>query len=199
MRYLIVFSILCMTATNCRGDIVVTAEESNGDVIFSGSGSADLAGLAPASITGINRFILPGEAEFLIGGIGSLLNVDGYSISPGPSSIGPGGFSFASSSTGDRFGINLDPFGDTQLILPDGYVSGSQISGTATFAGATLASLGLAEGTYVWEWSTAGVTGGADTFTLTIGNAVPEPGTLLFCSTLAGAGLLLSDRRRRNT
>ncbi len=197
LRYLIAISALGWATATCHGDILVTAVESGGNVIFSGSGTADLSGLAPGANIGINRFIIPNEAEVLIGGEGSLLDADAYSISAGPSSFGSGGFNFATDSTGDRFGINLNPFEDTQLILPDGYISGSQLAGTATFAGQTFASLGLAEGTYVWEWAAAGVTGGTDTFTLTIGNAVPEPGTAFLGSVMGGVGLLMLRRRRR--
>jgi hypothetical protein len=53
-------------------------------------------------------------------------------------------------------------------------VSGAPLSGTATWAGATLSSLGLTLGTYNYTWG-SGPT--ADTLTVNIGT-VPEPTSL---------------------
>ena len=38
------------------------------------------------------------------------------------------------------------------VIVPSGYTSNTIISGTATYAGATIASMGLTPGTYTWAW-----------------------------------------------
>jgi hypothetical protein len=73
-------------------------------------------------------------------------------------------------------------------LLPQGYVSGDPLSDSATYTGATFASLGVTPGTYVWTWGSGA---DADNFTLQIGpTAAPEPSSLLL---LAGAltGFLL--------
>ncbi len=70
MRCLVTCSILCLVAAHCQGDIVVTAEETGGNVVFSGSGTADLSGLGPGANIGINRFVFSSEPEVLIGGDG---------------------------------------------------------------------------------------------------------------------------------
>jgi len=67
------------------------------------------------------------------------------------------------------------------LITPDGYISGSALSGTATWSGTTISSLGLTPGTYTWTWGTGP---DADSLTVNIG-VVPEPSTL----TLLGIGI----------
>jgi len=63
------------------------------------------------------------------------------------------------------------------LVVPVGYVSGHALSNSMTFNNATLASLGVTPGTYVWTWGD-----GADqNFTLQIGSlgvpGVPDGGS----------------------
>lgn len=67
--------------------------------------------------------------------------------------------------------------------MPQGYVSGSALSGSATFDSTTLASLGVTSGTYTWTWDS-----GANSFVLNIEQftVTPEPGSFL----LIGIGLL---------
>jgi hypothetical protein len=105
----------------------------------------------------------------------------------------PGQGGYASSASGDLVGLvpaNLFNFdSNTVLYVPQGYVSGAPLSGTATWEGETIDSLGLFPGTYVWSW---GDSAAADSFTLVIvapdgpGTPVPEPAAAL----LLGAGLL---------
>ena len=78
-----------------------------------------------------------------------------------PDNIGTGGDTNAASGSGDLFGFR----GATQLIVPAGYVSGGPLSGSATYVGETLASLGLDIGIYVWTWGTGAT---ADSFTLDV-------------------------------
>ena len=55
------------------------------------------------------------------------------------------------------------------LSVPAGYVSGTALSDSATYSGATLATLGVTPGTYVWKWGT----GANQNFTLQIKTPVP--------------------------
>ena len=76
----------------------------------------------------------------------------------------------------------------TDLYVPDGYVSGSPLSDTATYDSQTFSSLGATPGTYEWTWGT----GPNQNFTLVIGAAaVPEPSTwAMMLLGFAGLGFL---------
>ena len=113
----------------------------------------------------------------------------------GPTDFGDGAATEASSSTGDTFGYGGL---DQDLLLPNGYVSGSFISGTDTWDDTTLAALGLTPGTYNYTWG-SGVDG---SFTSNVGIApVPEPSSLGLMSlvVLAIAFPLLRHRRGIST
>ena len=77
--------------------------------------------------------------------------------------------------------------------MPHGYISNSALSSSATWTGATFASLGVTPGTYVWSWGT-GLPN--QNFTLIIGGAgVPDGGSTV--SLLAFALLSLAALRRK--
>jgi hypothetical protein len=77
-----------------------------------------------------------------------------------------------------------------ELDVPQGYVSGTALSDSATYDNATFASLGATPGTYVWTWGT-GLPN--QNFTLIIeGAGVPDGGStvsLLGCALLGVAAL----------
>jgi hypothetical protein len=85
--------------------------------------------------------------------------IDDHTGLVGPTSFGNGGVSLGSGS-GDAFGVSGS---GGQLSVPAGYTSGNQLSGSLTFPTATLASLALEPGTYVYTWSSG------DSLTVNIG------------------------------
>jgi hypothetical protein len=60
-----------------------------------------------------------------------------------------------SSFTGSMFGVLPGGASGRVITVPDGYVSGSIISGSTTYANQTIAGMGLSGGTYTWSWGSA--------------------------------------------
>ena len=141
----------------------VTLQEVGPDVVATGSGAINLTGLTFVAHFHLNAAIDPPHATIRTG---PLSPVDLYHTeSSGPVSFGSGHETFASSGSGQMVGIG----GLHTLIVPGGYVSGTFLSASATYSNATVASLGVTPGTYVWTWGT----GLNQNFTLQI--PVPPP------------------------
>jgi hypothetical protein len=167
---------LAVVGAPAEASVVIDVSEVGGNVVATGGGRVDLSGLTFFATGGSGGAAMqPSFGLMDIGGIGSPLFLDEYPGVAGPASFGPGGFTFASTSSGDRFGVNARRPNGTGVDVPFGYASESALSGSATFDGQTFASLGLTPGTYVYTWG-SGPT--ADSLTLQIGPAaIPEPGT----------------------
>jgi hypothetical protein len=151
--------------------VVLAVQQNSGNVVATATGSIDLTALNFQGTGEPTNSMAP-----LVGliQVGSTPEWDVYHMmNSGPQSFGPGGQAFSTTQTGDFFGINN---GD-QIELPLSYVSGAPLSGTATWIGETITSLGLNPGTYIYTWG-SGPT--ADTLTVNIGNvaSVPEPASL---------------------
>jgi hypothetical protein len=160
----------------------VTLQQVGPNVIATGSGAINLTGLRFYQSVSVN----PGLIAAFCNGVNS-----GMSIVTGPTSssvniysgyfTGPGAFgdcswSFisASSGGGDMVGIGVRSFfKQVDISVPRGYVSGTALSDSATYNNATLATLGVRPGTYVWTWGT----GANQNFTLQIPVPPPPPVT----------------------
>jgi len=89
---------------------------------------------------------------------------------------------------GDRVGI-IRTLG---VVVPSGYVSGTALSSSATWNSATVASLGVTPGTYVWSWGA----GANQNFTLIIrGAGVPDGGSTVSLLGFALVGLTALRRK----
>jgi PEP-CTERM motif len=169
----VVLALGAFAAPSAQAGYVLTLEEVGSNVVATGSGSIDLSGLNFA-LSGQHVFpqMSPGLSEIFTGAT-NLPEVDVYGGTSGPSSFGNGSQTVASSGSGDMVGISE---GSTALAVPSGYVSGSPLSDTSTYANRTFAGLGVTPGVYEWTWGA-----GADqNFTLHIevgARAVPEPST----------------------
>ena len=148
-------------ATGGTGDFNVTISQVGNDVVWSGSGSFNLAALTSAGAT----IVAAGySSELAIWAIGPNTSVDTYSGTItypfifGTSSVG------VTSTSGSTFGIL--PGGSGRLLyVPSGYVSNTTISGTATYANKSIAGAGLTPGTYTWSWGSGA---NASTLVMTI-------------------------------
>jgi hypothetical protein len=124
---------------------------------MSGSGSLNLTGLIEGSVQsgwGINATL----GTWVIGPSASFFGrkYQGNAFSTYPTSFGSG-YTAPTSFTGDAFGIQNGSLGK-DIIVPLGYVSGSPLSGTATFANKTISSMGLTPGTYLYDWGNDSIT-----------------------------------------
>jgi PEP-CTERM motif len=176
---------------------VMTFEQEGPNVVATGSGTIDLAGLLFSGRPGVISVITPSEAQIQIGA--SALGDDYLGIgATAPSNFGSGSQTSSPSSVrGDLVGADLPDF-----LVPVGYVSGDPLSDGAVFDNATLASLGITPGTYVWTW---GFGEDADSFTLDIVApppalpGAPEPSTwaMMLIGFLGLAGVALRGRAKR--
>ena len=124
-----------------------------------------------------------------------------YSGITGPADFGPGDEFLADMGGGAIVGLGtFDETSGGVVAVPLGYVSGASLgTSTATWSGATIMSLGLTPGSYVWTWGDGPT---ADTFTLDIvaGGvtgvpAAPEPATwAMMLLGLAGLSFLRTRR-----
>ena len=138
--------------SGASGDFNVSVSQVGSDVIWNGSGSFNLSALSSLGSGTIGAGFQGSQA---IWAIGPNTSVDQYSgVTTYSTSFGAAGAGVTSTS-GSTFGIV--PGGSGRLLLvPSGYVSNTNISGSATYASQTIADMGLIPGTYTWSWGTGG-------------------------------------------
>ena len=158
----------------------VTLQEVGTDVVATGSGAIDLNGLTFSGSSTRSAGLFPTGSGPLHGAFintGPISsNVDVYFPLTGPRSFGSGGFTYASSGSGDMVEIITSTgYLPGFLGVPMGYVSDTALSGMAVYNGQTFATLGVTPGTHVWTWGR----GANQNFTLQIiecqGRCPPTP------------------------
>jgi hypothetical protein len=179
----------------CHGGVTIVAKEISGNVVFTGSGTINLAGFTTfrnvSLLSGVYPVNTPFPPGISIGGNSSgSIPADAYGGFPtGPSTFGPGGFRVADLVQGDRFGAGNN-LSTREIYVPDNYQSGVMLSGSSTFFSETFSSLDVIPGTYVWAW---GLRDDADSLTLKI-IPIPEPSSALLL--FAGFVAMLVQRCR---
>jgi hypothetical protein len=174
---------------------VLTIGQVGSNVVVTGSGEFDLAGL---TAEGGTSTVVGGLVNPMLGWVetGPAAGFDFYVGMSGPSSFGGGSFSSASSNSGTT--VYLQAFPQEALLVPNGYKSGTALSESSTYDNVTIAGLGLAPGTYKWTWGNLV----DQSFTLEIGetnvSTTPIPAALpLLASGLGALGLLGRCRKRK--
>src|SRR4051794_24185459 len=169
--------------------VTVDVAQTGPNVVATATGSLNLTGLTNMGTFGLSEFVNPSIAYIGLGAGGS---VTGYAGLTGPASFGPGGTTASSSFAGTSFALNGASFVSPFVFVPVGYVSGSAISGTATWLSQTIASLGLTPGQYTYA-------GNNDSVVINIGavSQAPEPST--WAMMLLGFGAIGLAFRRRGT
>ncbi len=135
---------LTLVPNSAHADITALPVQMGADVVITYSGNVDLTGMTALGVENISGHVNPSAVQFFSssGIAGDLYGFVPISVTP----FGPGGDISPNSVSGQTFGANF--FGNS-VYVPSGYVSGAPLSGSMTFTGATLASLGIfASGTY---------------------------------------------------
>jgi hypothetical protein len=177
---------LTILGGQARADgIVIDIRQVGDNVVATYSGSVDLSGLTFLGTAVPGGGLWPYFALVIFGAGG---DVDEYGGLSGPTSFGTGGVTFVSSQTGDSFGLDGGADPETGLLyVPEGYTSGTLLSGSATYDNQTFASLGLTPGNYAYTW---------DGDPVTVNAMIPEASTWAMML-LGFAGLGLAGYRSR--
>lgn len=169
---------------NAQAAISIILTEVGSDVVATYSGTVNITDLGFPGSGSISSYIDSGDASIAMGSSASAAPYT-VAFTSKPANFGTSlGFASASSFSGDGFDISSS---FNYLAVPAGYVSNTFLSGSATWAGQTFASLALTPGSYTWTWGSGP---NADSATLQI----PEPSSAVFAGIASGAFLL---RRRR--
>lgn len=177
---------------NAQADYIVTLQQVGSNVVATGSGAFNLTGLTfDFSFAASGIGISASTGSIGLGPFGTV-NADFYSGFTGPTSFGSGGFVNPNAGSGDYVFMKGSV---PQLVVPQGYVSGTVLSDSIIFNSATLSSLGVTPGTYVWSWGT----GANQKFTLdaVAPPAVPDSGSTLGLLLVASSGLFAVSRFRQ--
>lgn len=178
------------SATAADATVTVSITQSGPDVVATASGVLDLTGLSSAGGFNTGGIIDPHLAFVALGAFGT---VDLYLGLSGPSQFGSGGSTTTLTSAGSTFGLGGS---NSTIFVPAGYVSGSPISSTTTFLAATLASLGLTPGQYIYSTPNDSVIVNVSSAT----SGVPEPSTwAMMLMGLGALGLALRRWKRAGT
>ena len=140
-----------LVAPPAQAAYIVTLLQAGSNVVATGSGTIDTAGLSPAGSSSATAGIVPSFGGIVTGPASGALT-DEYTGVTGPASFGSGSGSGtrASSGSGDIVGI----FGSVnELAVPAGY-SGASLLDSSTYDNTTLAGLGVTPGTYVYRLET---------------------------------------------
>ncbi|MCT0229879.1 hypothetical protein KQ306_03245 [Synechococcus sp. CS-1324] len=179
-----------------KADAILTYNifQSGADVVVSASGSLNTAAATTVTSidsTGVNGFIRRSIARILTG-TGAPLTT--YSIS-GPTSF-LGTLSTFANAGGNTTGFTTGLFGATSQFGIASYTSGDSIVSSATFAGTTLAALGLTTPGLVGTWNLLGGENiSVDTIEVIVGAPTAVPGPLPLLGAAAAFGW---SRRLRN-
>ncbi len=193
LLYVAVVFLLAGAARQATAAVTINVTQTGGNVLFDAAGTLNTTDLNSFGYGFDHARVHPNARRFMLGHAPGTRNFDifrGFTSVPGD--FGTGDDLLATTGTGDRFGISYFDFWDYDLLYVPRDFTGGSLSATNTYAGASLASIGLTPGSYVWTWGT-GVN--ADSLTLNI-KPIPAPGAILLGS--IGVGFVSWLRRRRS-
>ena len=186
-----VFALIVVTGPMAgAADLNFTIQQVGSDVVMTGSGSVNKAGLTNTGTANRAGSVYPSFSAFTVGSPTDVSEGYWSGLTGNKPSIGSGSFTLASSGTGDTF--CLSTYNGGGIYLPVNYVSGAALSGQSTFSGTTLSALGLTIGNYTWTWG-SGANAGSAVMTI---SAVPEPSTYALGAIATGVMAAVARRRK---
>lgn len=186
---------LLTLSMSAQAGVTITIQEVGDDVVVSGAGYLSIQTDSPfeGNVSAGNDVLDPSNYKIQVGS--STKALDYYIFQPQGEievgvqpSFGTGGEAQqVTNNTGDPFGISF-PFPAAMTIgVATDYLSDSQINFRATFAGETLASLGIDLGSSRWRW------GQAEAGQFVLLNVIPRataPAAAIPVPTLGALGLI---------
>lgn len=184
-------------ARPAEASFIINFAQSGPNVVATGSGSINLSAFPTEfgdlvdSGPPFQGFVEPNSGALALS---SSFDVDIYSgfigEFPDLPALGPGGLYVAADSGTGPF----VSFVSGGILVPVNYVSGAAMGpDSATWNNTTFAGLGLTPGTYLYSWGSGA---SADTLTVNIPSAAPEPGSMAFIA-MGGSCLALLRRRKQ--
>jgi hypothetical protein len=173
-------TLVALAPVAAQASVVFSIQQVGTNVVITGSGRYNLTGATLWGTGTQDGFINPSVG--LAVGAAPSRQVDGYMLTANGGAFGTGGFHNGTPDVGDLFGLD---FFTGFITVYQGYVSGTALSGSTTFANSNFSSLGLTVGTYTYLIPN-------DTVTVT----VPEPASLALVGLALGAGALTRRRQR---
>lgn len=172
MFRILVAALFALIAAHAQAGIIVTTAQVGPSVVFSFSGTLDLAGTTPISSSNTSELITPSSGGVLFGIRNGLDSYTGIPDFPA--------FGTTAVHNGTGSGDTLQLYTANGIGVPGGY-SGGFISGALSVPG-TFASLGLTDGVYTRTLPSL------DTVQMTIDSnaVVPVPATLPVLAALVG-------------
>jgi hypothetical protein len=151
------------TSASTPTGFTVNVSQVGPNVVWSGSGSFNLTDLTlNQNLPGVTGGYNKSFAQFVVGSSSPVnaTTYSGSSFTTFPANFGSGSGTPPSSSSGSIFGVvqTSGTGGPREVLVPQGYTSGTEISGSMTYNSQTIAGMGLTPGTYTWSWGTGGNT-----------------------------------------
>jgi hypothetical protein len=192
-------AMLVSCVPHAQAAYTLTIQPSQAGVTATGTGSINFDALSAFGDQLDPSLIDASEGAVIVGPVTPTDDTYYAGIAGPDIAFGSGDEFFADTGGGEIVGLGtFEEISGGVVAVPMGYVSGAPLgTSTATWAGATIPSLGLTPGSYVWTWGSGA---SADAFTLDIISgriiAVPEPATWAMMLLGLGGMALLRIRRR---
>ena len=189
-----------LCAPPAQAAYTIAIQQVGSDVVATGSGSINFDALAVYGDELDISLIAAGDGAVILGPTTPTDDTYYSGVTGTVIAFGLGDEFLA--DTGGGAIVGLGTFDETSggvVAVPQGYVSGTSLgTSTATFINATISSLGLTPGAYVWTWGDGAT---ADSFTIDIagvGGAAPTPEPATWAMMVLGLAGLAFLRTRRN-